>query len=314
MLGLLFLNSTVLFAQSKDSVRLKAMTYVADKFPLARPLNIEYSNGSSHSFASELEDGTKLPDSKVKKTAELKASVNLPILRKKKWSLSTTLSYKYITSEIDLATEKERRKDEFHHHSESVNFSYFSKLFNQTTIYTASAVVDGSEEHFERFSGIISANMVLKATVQTQMTVGLLAVINPNALFPLFPTFTYRHQFNNGWIADVVFPKGAYMRKNMAKDGRFSAGTELGSTFFYLYDAHKTYAMTQVEINTGVQYEHYLGHSLIATFKTGMKNVSSARIYEKNDQPQDYLFKANPKSSFYIQAGISFNPFGRVQR
>lgn len=83
MLGLLFLNSTVLFAQSKDSVRLKAMTYVADKFPLARPLNIEYSNGSSHSFASELEDGTKLPDSKVKKTAELKASVNLPILRKK---------------------------------------------------------------------------------------------------------------------------------------------------------------------------------------------------------------------------------------
>lgn len=68
MLGLLFLNSTIIFAQSKNSVRSKAMTYVADKFPLAHPVNVEYANGS----ASELEVGTKLPDATVKKLAELK--------------------------------------------------------------------------------------------------------------------------------------------------------------------------------------------------------------------------------------------------
>ncbi|WP_278354089.1 MULTISPECIES: hypothetical protein [Bacteroidota] len=121
-----------------------------------------------------------------------------------------------------------------------------------------------------------TATLVLKATPKTKMTFDLVDLSDPNILVPVFISFTYEHKFNNGRVADVFLRKGAFMRKNIFKNGRVSVGSELDNIFLYLYNLEntdKTYSFSQLEINSGLIYEHHLGGSFIASVKTGLKAV-----------------------------------------
>lgn len=310
--SVLILSNVIGFAQKRDSIPEKAKAFIADKFPMARALNLEYNLVSPYRYTSKF-FGTAQPESKVESLYQLKASVNINFITSKQWSLGTILGYRYVSAKLENTQERKY----FHYHSESLNLSRYSKLFGKTAIYTASAVVDGSERHFERLRGLLTATLVLKATRATQMTLGLIGFVDPGALVPVVPSFSYKHQFNGGWIADVILPKGLLLRKNVLENGRVSVGTELENTFFYLYgldNTGKTYSLNQMEINSGLTYEHYLGNSFVATFRTGMKNVVDAKIFEKSEAQRDYIFKASPEPSLYFNVGLSFNPFGKKKK
>lgn len=309
------LSNGLCFSQTRDSIPQKAMAYITDKFPITRVLNIEYNQLAPYKYSSNFL-GSNLPEGEVKNLYQLKASANINFIRKKKWMLGTTLSYRYISTEVEntnmLLGNSQNIKEDFHYHSESLNLTYFSKLFKKMTIYSASLMVDGSEQHFERARGIFTGVMVLKANATTKMTAGLAFLVDRSAQLPILPIFSYEHKFKNGWVADVILPQGAFMRKNIFNNGRISFGSELGNTFFYLYNLDRTekvYNLNQIEINSGVIYEQHLGGTFITTFKTGMKNIANARIFGKSDSQSDYIFKATPKATFYFNAGISFNPF-----
>ena len=202
-------------------------------------------------------------------------------------------------------------KQNFHYHSEALSLTRFSKLFNKIAIYSATASVDGSEQHFERIRGMLTASLVLKATADTKMTVGIAVIIDPSSQVPAMPIFTYEHRFNNGWVADIILPKKVVMRKDVFKNGRLSLGTEMDGTNFYLYPDGKRYEFRQLEINSGAMYEHKLGNNLIGTLKAGLRATPSSRIFAKEDSFKDYIFDMNAKPSFYFNVGISYNPFGK---
>jgi len=190
-------------------------------------------------------------------------------------------------------------------------------LWGKVAFYTATVAANGSEKAIERINGILSATVVLKATREIQMAVGLIGFIDPAAIIPVLPTFAYKQQFANGMILDVILPKGVYLRKEVLRNGRVSIGSDLNSTIFYLYNfqgAEKVYTFSQMEINSGLTYEHNLGRSFIATLKSGLKTIPRARVFEKNKTQRDYVWEANPDPSFYINAGLSFNPFAKKRK
>ncbi|ULT24318.1 hypothetical protein KUH03_35730 [Sphingobacterium sp. E70] len=202
--------------------------------------------------------------------------------------MGTSLGYQYTAlnlQESNLSAEPlKMRTQDFHYHYESLNFSYFSKLFGKTVIYSASIMADGSDKGIERLRGMLTGTWVLKATRDVQMTIGLLGFVDPGAIIPLVPTFTYKQQYRDGWMVDVLLPKGAFVRKTMLRNGRLSLGADLNTTTFYLYDfwgLDKVYTLSQLEINSGLTYEHNLGRSFIATVKSGMKAIPRSRIFEK---------------------------------
>lgn len=313
------LVSNTIFSQEKDSINIpkKVMEVVTDKFPITRVLSIEYGQSTPYDYSSKLR-GIGLPEGKVNSLHQFRTSANINFIKKPKWMLGTTLNYRYFSTDIETPDWSsgivQNRKEDFHYHFTSLNFTYFSKLFDKMVIYSGSVSVDGSQHHFERFRGMATATMVLKANQKTKMTLGLIAMIDPNIPVPAFLSFTYEHKFDNGWVADVILPKGAFMRKSIFKDGRISIGSELDTTTFYLYDlddTNKTYSFSQMEINSGLIYEHHLGGSFIATFKTGIKAVPMSRISDKNTSTNNYIFKTTPDPSFYFNVGVSFNPFGK---
>jgi len=305
-----------IWSYGQDSIPQKLVAYNADEFAIARPLNIEYNQITPYKFTSNY-SGNKL-QGKVKNAYQAKVSMNGNFIVKKNWMLGATFSYRYISSSTELTHSdgsKSVEDNDFHHHASALNFTYISKLFKKPAFFTASFIVDGSEEHFEKIKGLAIGTLLLKADAQTKMGVGLIGLIDPTARIPVFPMFTYEHKFNNGFTLDASLPRHIFLRKKLFSHGRISVGSELGNTSFYLYSPFETsgkYEFRQLEIDSGIVYEHYLGGSFIATLKTGMRNTPSSRIVEKNESYNSYLLKTNPKPTFYINAGISFNPFGKL--
>ncbi len=304
-------------AQKKDSIPQKIVAFVTDKFPQTRDLNVEITQVTPYELTPELH-GINLPENKVKNFQQVKANANIYLIKNRKWMLSTSVNYKFTLmeteNELPVFPNANNNTYNFHYHSESLSITHFSTLFNKIAVYSATTSVDGSDQHFERFRGMLTGSLVLKANATTKMTVGLAVLIDPTVQIPVLPTFTYEHTFKNGWVADILLPKKILLRKNVFKNGRFSFGTELDTTNFYLYPTDKRYEYRQVEINSGTIYEHKLGDNFIGTLKTGLRATTSSRIFKKTASFNDFIFEAKSKPAFYFNIGISYNPFGNPRQ
>lgn len=323
--GILIL-SVECFSQNRDNIQTgrqdslnmsrRVETYAADKFAVTRPLNVEFIYTTPYKFTSE-QLGKALPESKVTGFTQLKLSANYNFIKRKSWMLGASAGYRRTSIEADitpLAGSIKNVNDEFHYIYSSVNFTYFSKLFNKRTIYTSSLVVDGSERYLERVKGLLTASMILKADQRTRLIVGMLVNIDPSAQAPVMPTIAYEHKFSNGFTADVAFPRYLYLRKLVHTNGRLSFGTEIDRTSFYLYNLDsmsqkQKYEYRQMDLNSGFVYEHILTKYLLLTIKTGMKMTPSGRVFRKEDSFGDFVYKNTPDPAFYFNIGISFNPF-----
>lgn len=306
--------ATMVSAQKKDSIPNRVIAFVTDKFPQARDLNIEFTQVTPYKFSPGLY-GNDLPENKIKSFQQVKANANVYFIKNRKWLLSASLNYRFTSinaeNNINFFSEENVNKGNFHYHSEAVNVTHFTKLFNKIAIFSATASVDGSDQHFERIRGMVTGSLVLKANAKTKMTLGVAIFADPSTPIPALPIFTYEHKFDNGWVADIILPKKVLVRKDVFSNGRISFGTEMDNTSFYLYPLGKTYEFRQLEINSGAIYEHNLGGNFIGTLKTGIRATPSSRIFEKKESQRDFIFDANAKPSFYFNVGISYNPFGK---
>lgn len=325
--GLVIL-SVACFSQSRDSIPGKpkdsvnmpqrVVAYAADKFAVTRPFNIEFTHVAPYNFSSE-RGGKSSPDSKVNSFSQAKVSANINFIKKKKWLFGATVGYRYTTAEADFVSPVggmgKTVEDDFHYFFSAVNFTYFSTLFNKRMIYSSSMLVDGSDKHFERVKGVLTGTMVLKANQRTKMTAGILINIDPSVQNPFIPTFSYEHKFNNGLVADINFPKSIYLRKHVLNNGRVSLGTEMDRTSFYLYNIDGTsqkYEYRQVDINSGLTYEHLIAKYFVVTAKTGIKLTPSGRLFRKEDSFGSPVFQISPDPAFYFNIGLSFNPFSLI--
>jgi hypothetical protein len=304
--------------RTPDSIPKRAVAYAADKFAIARPLNIEFTQAAPYNYTAK-SDGKSFPQSKVTSFSQVKVSANVNFIKRKTWMLGATLGYRYTATDADVINPAtggiHTINDGFHYHFTSLNVAYFSTLFKKRTIYTSSIMVDGSDQHFERVKGIITGTMVLKANQRTKLMVGFMVNIDPSAQSPFMPTFTYEHKFNNGIIADILLPRSIYFRKYMSASGRLSFGTEMDRTSFYLYDLDGTsqkYEYRQMDVNSGLVYEQVIAKYFMLTAKTGMKLTPSGRIFKKEDSFGSPVFETKPDPAIYFNIGLSFNPFTMI--
>lgn len=330
VLGILVI-STKCFSQVTDSIPKKAedslsirkrvVAFAADKFAIARPLNFEFSNTTPYHYKSKSK-GNILSGGEVTHFQQTKLSANIDLIKRKTWLLSTTLGYKSTSIATEVVqtgtTTQTTLENDYYYLFSSLNLSYFSSLFGKRVIYNSSLVVDGSDRHFERIKGLFAGVMVLKANQKTKMTAGFMVNIDPGALTPFIPIFSYEHKFNNGLIADIFLPRSIQLRKFVFnRSGRISLGTEMDGTSFYLYNLGGTaqkYEYRQLDINSGLTYEHVIAKHFMITAKSGIKVTPTGRIFKKEETFQDPVYQTTPDPAFYFNIGISFNPFSLLRK
>jgi len=307
-------------AQHRDSLTTKVIAAATNKFPITRTFNIEYTGSGAYNFTSEL-NGVAAPAGRITNWTQLRASVNLNFIQTKKWILGSTFTYRRssITATLDepISGVNSSIKDDLQYHSSSLNLTRITKLFGKTAIVTGNIIIDGSEKKFERTKGLIATTLILKANVKTRLGVGFLLSFDPSAQVPIIPILTFEHRFNNQLLADITIPRYIYLRKNIMKNGRVSFGTELDRTGFYLYNRDNsgdTFEYNQIDLNSGLSYEHLVFNYFIVTLKGGIRASLSPRLFDRDQSYHDPIFKTKPDPTGYFNVGVSFNPFVKRSR
>jgi hypothetical protein len=308
-------------AQSQDSLAKKVTEFAADKFAERRPFSIDYKQYGNYNSSSTLR-GQDLPDGEITKWSQFSASANINLLQNRRWLLQANGFYRYVSAEYNFpasttGTSQPVSRD-FHYHTEGLNLTYFSKLFGKTAIYTGSVNVDWSEWSLERVRGLFTGSIVLKANARTKINVGILYSSDPSTLIRVIPTFLYEHKFNESLMVDVFLPRYAYLRKKMFGNGRLSAGWELDpQTTFFLNDLDQngtTYQYRQIDVNSGLVYEHILSGSIILSLRAGVRLNPYSRTFEKDRSFTDYTWEGRADAAPYVNIGFSFNPFAKQKK
>jgi len=305
---------------TQDSLQQKAVQGIKEKFPRSRILNFEYGQSLSRNFDSELFE-EDFQEGEIKNQQNFNASANIPIYKTRKWSLTTSANYQYTAFEFqDIENTSNTTVFEqngivkFHNFSAALSSTYFSTLFKKPVIYNASLIVDGNDKGLERLKGLVGLSFILKRTERTTMTLGGILFLDPTSQIPFFPTFSYNHRFKNSkWEVDFILPQRLLFRRPVSKNGRFSIGSSFGSTGFYVNVDNANFADTfeysQLEVKSGIIYEHRLSDYIIGTFQGGFQYFISNRLTEKGEPTSDFIYKNNQDGTGYFQVGISIDPF-----
>jgi len=305
-----------------DSTKQQAIKVIKEKFPRARILNFEYGQSLNRNFSSELFDQA-FQEGDIKGQRTFTASANIPVYKTMRWSLTASANYQFNEFEFDdidnVSTTSVFEQNgivDFHNFSAALSSTYFSTLFKKPVIYNASIIADGNDEGFERIKGLVGLSFIMKRTERTMITLGGIVFIDPTAQIPFFPTFTYNHRFKNSkWELDFIMPQRLLLRRFVGENGRFSIGSSFGATGFYVNVDSPGFAdvfeYSQLEIKSGIIYEHRFSDYLIGTFQGGLQNFISNRLTEKGEPTQDFIYKNEQDATGYFQIGVSIDPFAK---
>jgi len=325
LLGIIILIPLINNAQeTSDSLKQKSVLGIKEKFPRARVLNFEYGQSLNRDFDSEL-FGQAFQEGKIKAQRSFNASANIPIYRTRKWSLTGSLNYKFNEFEFDnvestgITVFEQNGIVNFHDFSTAISSTYFSMLFKKPVIYNASLIVDGNDNGFERLKGLLGMSFILKRTERTTITLGAIVFVDPTSQLPFFPTFSFNHRFKNSkWEVDFILPQRLLLRRFVGENGRFSIGSSFGATGFYVNvdnpDFANVFEYSQLEIKSGIIYEHRFTDYLIGTFQGGLQNFISNRLTEKGEPTEDFIYKNKQDATGYFQIGISIDPFAKRKK
>jgi len=306
--------------QEKDSLKQPAVKAIKEKFPRTRILNFEYGQSLGRDFESKLLE-ENFQEGEIKAQRSFNASANIPIYKTQRWSLTGSLNYQFNEFEFDglentstVNVFEQNGTVDFHNFSAALSSTYFSTLFKKPVIYNASLIIDGNDEGVERLKGLVGLSFILKRTERTMMTLGAIVFIDPTAQIPFFPTFSYNHRFkNSNWEVDFILPQRLLLRRPVGENGRFSLGSTFGASGFYVNVDNPEFAdvfeYSQLEIKSGVIYEHRFSDFLIGTFQGGFQNFISNRLTEKGEPTGDYIYENDQDTTGYFQVGLSIDPF-----
>lgn len=304
-----------------DSIKKRAGKAITNKFPTTRFLDLQYEQFSETDYDSEykrkdLEEGT------IKSQRRFKAAMNVQLIKKPTWSITASARYKLESFDIEKVRNVSEdfqdfpltKSEDYHFFSTSLSYTKFSMLFKKPVMFNATVTADGSDEGYERITGMILTTLILKKNERTTIGAGFVAFVDPASQFPALPVFTYEHQFaGSAWTLDLIVPRYIYMRRPLLENGRLSLGSAFESEGFYTYTSQSGFAnvnsFSRNEVKTGFIYEYHLNKSLIATFRGGVANIFGGQLSERGERRDKDNLEVKQDMNGYFNIGFSYNPF-----
>lgn len=301
---------------NSDTFRMKAGKFITNKFPSTRFLDFQYEQFFPTDYTSTLK-GEDMERGTLKSQKRFKAALNFPIYMNGKFVISSSWRYKYenlsfknVRSQLinGIGLQHDNHED-FHFFSGALSFSYKSMLFHKDIVFNANLVTDGSHKGFERFSANLFAVMVMKKNKTTTATLGIQLNTSPSAIFLIIPVFALEHKLNDKWTIDIAFPKHGYIRREVFRNGRLSAGIRYEAERLFTHPKQtgfmETYIYNRDEIKTELMYEQHLSQKFIFTVRGGVVNTFGGKVKVKDSR--DMLIKTSHDMNMFFNVGISYN-------
>jgi len=313
-------DSTITLKRPMDTdyIRAKAGREITDKFPATRFLDVEYE------YVTPSDHKMKLYDKNFNKASlqhqnRVKVALNVPVYKIGGWTFTGSVRYKYSHFElndmentcVDFPNVYPDRSNSTHFYTTTLNTTYMSRLFGKPVIYNLGITGEGSEEGYERLTGMAIGMMILKRTQTTTITAGLVLIADKMSVVPVVPIFTIDYKFDNTWSLTAAIPKHIYFRRPLFTNGRLSLGAAMDGEKFYVYpkESSKTFLYNKLEIKSGFIYEHSIRNRFILTVKGGMVNAVNGKLVQKNKSTNKEILKSTQNMGAYFNIGFSYNLF-----
>lgn len=311
--------SGYVFAQ-QDSIIMKEKLKAAylDKFawknPLLRQAGISTDVYAAGNIKSDLY-GNSFFKGKYK-AVRTNAYFNAPVLHFGKNRLTAGLAVSHQTIHLTNIVNLDpsfKFGDRVEHNTllrPSLNFTRTDRLFNIPVIYSATGSVLIEPNSGEtKFSGTGMVLFTLKHNEKTTFSVGAIGIIDPSALFPVFPAISYSHQFNRNFLF-TLDPSGIALRKEFNSRNALTISNTLGSNLSLfkrdIINLPVEQAYTTFEMKSGLTYEHLFGRKIVASFSAGASSMLTSKVL---DGKSNTFIKSTQSTVPYVRLGVSFLPF-----
>lgn len=283
----------------------------SDLYPLLKLFNVSYDLLSPIEFTATV-DGQEVR----KGTAEggsLLAYGSFFIVTKPKHIVSITQYFNRENISVNNNELYAQGKTDytFTNNTTSLNYTYRSMLDKRPWITTASLSVTTSDfKHLDKLSGIVSSTVVFQNHKRTRYTLGLAIIADLSTATPVFPVVSYWHQFKNPvWELNAVLPKEVYIRRKTNWHGWFSAGGELISKKYFLYDLQgttNTYENRITEIQYGIKYEQLFLKDFMLSVGGGYRNIAQNNLIQVYEPNKDRIGEITYHGGWYANFGLSY--------
>ncbi|GLB49580.1 hypothetical protein [Neptunitalea lumnitzerae] len=309
----LLLVVRVSWAQNIDDSTSIIDSTKSKSYPIIKLFGVSYDALGPTDYEANI-DGHEIHKGTVR-GGSLLAYGSFFLLNKPKHIISLTEVYRREFIELnDLENpfyEGQGTKYNFNSFSTSINYTNRTKWKGKPLISTVSTYVTTSDlGRIDKVSGIITSTMVFQKKPETRYTLGVAILADLSTSTPLFPVVSYWHQFKNpSWEISAVLPKEVYLRKNNILGGWLSAGSELISKSYFLYNLpgrFGTFENRLTEIQTGLKYEYITNEGIMLSVGAGYRNVAQNNIIEVYKPNRDKIVNMTYNGGWFAKVELSF--------
>lgn len=303
-----------------DSIKLLYLTEAAIRNPILRQVVVSTDITSKSDIHSKLY-GNDFFQGKMSQ-ARTNVFVTLPLASWGKNSITGSLSYEhqqFYFSDIDIANpayEKLFNDTKNYHDILGFNLGYqrMDSLLGRDIIYTVNLNGQtGKKSTIQRLTFVGSALINLKHTKKTNLSAGLVLNIDPSINIPVFPIFTYWHDFGKGFEANINLPQQAYLRKEVKKDFFVRIGTAMNVSSSFLHNDNQTLIpsninYTALSLQNGIGIDYRLAKKIIISANAGIQTPLSARAFEVGEKSNNYFVKNKIGATPFVKISVSLLP------
>lgn len=302
----------------KDSL-LNIVTRINRVYPTVKPYSIQIDRVGDRPYKVNFLK-TKIEEGEIAETFRAKSFVTFPSYKKRKFVLYGTFTHVYQKMSlrdtksltVDHPQFKSERIVETHDLTLSVNAVYKDSLFGRTAVYTTAVMLNSRNfKSVEKFRGLFTAAIVLKANKRTVITAGVIALLDPSANLPVTPMFTYWHRLPRQWQFDFILPSRLYFRHPF-NSGWFSIGTELATTHGFNTPDQSIlqgeYEFSNILLQSGVNLEYPIAKNFMVGFRTGYELTLASRMVKLNGKSNDYVSSAKADPTTFVSFSLAFVP------
>ncbi|MBR2017919.1 MAG: hypothetical protein IKA00_11645 [Prevotella sp.] len=165
------------------------------------------------------------------------------------------------------------------------NALYNTMLWNRPLVIMGNMSIEGGKWGLERISGIGVAMLMLKATREEMLGVGLIGLINSTSDFPIFPMAIYRKVYSPQWILNLNHP---FFSLQYVHDDKqtLMAGFAFENERFWLKPSleglPEVTLFNRSVVRTGLNYDLKLSKECSLTAQTGWEYTMRARMFHRN--------------------------------
>jgi hypothetical protein len=307
----------VVFAQTnQDTVQLKKSQSINRNFPLAYPVDIQYTYYTPTKMTTKLL-GKDYLSADIKNQQTLTASANALLFMKKGFLIVNSFQYQHGSMDfqnIDSALYNPlssyiARAEKSNVYSNAVNFIYMGKLFGRKLTCDLITTVDFSEHGYERTIGKLVTSINIKENKRTSISVGLIGSTDPTATIPVTPLISVSSWIGSKWLLDAYMPAYVYVRRIYDNNSRLSFGMNmLNGAQAYVHPDIPTvssFTFQRGRVELASTYQKVLFGGLTLSTKVGYVINMEGKVLETDKSNPIVKLQQKPNLSFNI--GLSYN-------